>query len=42
MGINVLSKLHVFFAFKENKLYITAAGAPDLPSPFASVAPATK
>lgn len=35
VGMNVLSKLHIYFATKEKKLYITPAGAPDEPSPFA-------
>jgi predicted aspartyl protease len=35
IGMNVLSKLHIYFATKEKKLYVTAAGAPDAPSPFA-------
>jgi predicted aspartyl protease len=35
IGMNVLSKLHIYFATREKKLYITPAGAPDAPSPFA-------
>ena len=35
VGMNVLIKLHIYFATKEKKLYITPAGAPDAPSPFA-------
>jgi hypothetical protein len=34
LGMNVLSKLHVYIAYKEAKLYITAAGAqPAAPAP---------
>ena len=28
LGMNVLSKLHLYIAYKEAKLYITAAGTP--------------
>jgi predicted aspartyl protease len=39
IGMNILRKLHMFIAFKEGKIYITPAGAPDSPSPFDGVAP---
>jgi Aspartyl protease len=38
IGMNVLKKMHVYIAYKEQNLYITAAGVPDAPSP--STAPA--
>ena len=40
IGMNVLKKLHVYMAFKERKLYISPASAPDSPNPFAAIQPA--
>lgn len=35
IGMNILSKLHLYIAFKERKLYITPAAAPAAPQPAA-------
>ncbi len=40
LGMNILRKLHIFIALKENKLYITPASPADSPSPFDAVKPA--
>ena len=32
IGMDVLRKLHIYMAFKENKLYLTPASAPAQPS----------
>ena len=39
LGMNVLSRLHVYVAYKEAKLYITAAGAQPAASPAAAPSP---
>jgi hypothetical protein len=37
--MNILRRLHLFIALKEKKIYVTPAGAPDLPSPLDGVTP---
>jgi predicted aspartyl protease len=38
IGMNVLKKMHMYIAYRERNLYITAAGAPDASSPFGAPA----
>jgi hypothetical protein len=39
LGMNVLSRLHVYIAYKEAKLYITAAAVQPAASPAAAPSP---